>query len=444
MRSVISLLGVLITLLFASANVSACTCGSTGTPCESFGSASAVFVGTPISVSERPQEEGKEIDWNPVAVKFSVEQSYLGVPGTEIDVFTGRGGGDCGYRFKVGQRYLVYASQSQNKTITTICSRTRPFSEATEDLAFLGTLATNTPGVTIQGQVTRERSVDDPIGSDLSITIEGESERKEIRTDAQGRFRVSGLRAGKYKVSLAIPETLSTWQPQREVTVSERGCGTIVWYITDNGRIGGRVIDADGQPVAGIMVSLLNPDDAKEDYVKLVRADDLGRFKFSAVPRGRYLMAVNRNRYRDPKDPTNAYPATYYPGVVDQTHAQPITVGAGEKLNDLELKIPSKRPASILNASVVWSDGSPVANALLSVSDVTQSVSAAVHDESADDQGRFRIDGYVGQKLLIRARSNRPYVASGKGSEPMERSEGVMVTLQRPTESVRIVITKLR
>ena len=268
MRSLILLLGVLITSSLASSTVSACSCGSSGSPCESFGSASAVFVGTPVSVREKPRPTEKDAtkdNWNRIVVKFSVEQSYLGVSGTEIEIFTGSGGGDCGYRFQIGQRYLVYATQYENKLVTSICFRTRPFDSATEDLAFLGTLATSVPGVTIHGQVAPNRA-DEPISSDLSITIEGESEQKEIRTDAQGRFRVSGLRAGKYKVSLEIPETVSTRQPQREVTVADRGCATVSWYLTDNGRVSGRVVDAEGQPIARIMVSLLNSDE--DDFTR--------------------------------------------------------------------------------------------------------------------------------------------------------------------------------
>ena len=61
-----------------------------------------------------------------------------------------------------------------------------------------------------------------------------------------------------------------------------------------------------------------------------------------------------------------------------------------------------------------------------------------------DDQGRFRIEGYVGQKLTISARSNRPYVSTGNRFDPMERAENETITLQRPTQSVRIVITKIR
>jgi hypothetical protein len=446
MRSVIVLLGLLTTVFLAGQNVEACSCGGSGGPCESYGAAAAVFVGTVVSAreNERIKTDRNDVDWTPRAIKFSVEQSYLGVAGTELEVFTGRGGGDCGYEFKIGQRYLVYAQRYQDKLTTSICTRTKPFSSASDDLAFLGTLSSAAPGISILGQVSRPDK-SEPLSPDVVITIEGESERREIRPDAEGLFRVSGLRAGKYKMALTLPETLTTWQRERQLTVSDRGCAAVAWYLTDNGRVSGLVVNAEGQPVPRILVSLVNPaSNRKESYIKLERTDDDGRFVFPAVARGRYLIAVNHNRFPDPNDPVNAYPPSFYPGVIDEALAQAITVGPGEKLSDFEVRLPLKRAASILSGTVVWSDGSPVVNAQLSVTDVTQGESSIGHGVAADALGRFTINGYAGQKLIIEARSNRPYVATGTRFEPMERVEKLKITLERPTEAVRIIITKLR
>jgi hypothetical protein len=445
MRSVIVLLGVIITLSY---NVNACTCAGSGSPCESYGSAAAVFAGTVVSTrtNQRSKEAARaEDDWAPRAFKFSVEQAYLGVVGTEVEIFTGNGGGDCGYQFSIGQRYLVYAYRYKDKLTTGICTRTKPFTSATEDLAFLGTLPSAAAGVTIYGTVNHNDLDSETLASDVLITIEGESDRKEIRPDAKGRFRVSGLRPGKYKVSVRLPETFTTWEPQREVTVSDHGCAAVEWHVTDNGRVAGRVVNPVGEPVARILVSLIDPDaSSKSDNTKLERTDEQGRFAFTAVPRGRYIIAVNDNRYPDPNDPTNAYPTSFYPGVVDKAQAQTITVGAGEKLNELEIRVPAKRPPSILKGTVVWDDGSPIANAVLSVSDVTHSDSRLAHGVNADQRGRFTITGYAGQTLIIEARSNRAYVPIGSRFEPMERTEKTRITLERPTETLQIMITKLR
>lgn len=450
MRPVVLLLGVVIIVLLASPTTNACSCAGNGPPCESYGTASAVFAGTVIAdrVSERPKGErlkGDEIDWVPRAVKFSVEHAFSGGIGTEVEVFTGRGGGDCGYGFKVGQRYLVYAYRYQDKLSTGICTRTRLFSQATEDLAFLGTLSSARPGVTIHGGINREdNKKDEPLSSDISITIEGESQRKEVRPDAEGRFRVSGLPPGKYKVTLHLPDALTTYKNENEITVSDRGCGSVGWYVTDNGRVNGRVVDPNGEPIARILVGLVDPNgNPKENYANLERTDAEGNFKFSGVLRGRYLITINHARFPEPDDPTKAYPPSFYPGVIDKEQAQAITVGPGETVNDLLVRVPAKQPPSAIKVTVVWSDGSPVAKASVGVMDVTQGESAMSYTVPTDEQGKATVDGYIGQKLIISASSNRPWVPNPR-NEPMERAENVRLTLDRPTQTVRIVITKIR
>ena len=451
MRQVLVFLGIAIVFSLAGRDAFACSCMDPGTPCEAYGQAAAVFVGTVTGVRDSQRQQAT--DWTPMAFKFSVEQAYLGVAGSEVEIFTGSGGGDCGYTFQTGQRYLVYAYRYKDKLSTGICTRTKPFSRATEDIAFLGTLSSAPQGVTIFGTVNFRPNYESgdsevkskPLGPDVLITIEGESVQKEIRLDDEGRYRVSGLKPGRYKLRLRLPEALTTPRNEEVITLADRGCGALSWFVTDNGRVSGRVVNADGEPVARIQVSLINPGSSVTDYaVKLERTNDDGYFSFSAVPRGTYNIAVNFIRYPQPNDPTRAYPPSFYPGVVDQKHAQAITVGAGEKLSDLEIRIPSKRPDSALTGTVVWTDGSPVPNAQLLVKDVTLTDSGSDHLVAADEQGKFQIKGYTGQKLVVEARSNRPYVGRGPGVDPLERAESLKITLENPTQSVRIVITKLR
>ena len=464
MRRVLVFLGIAIVFSLASRNAMACTCAAAATPCEGFGTAAAVFVGTVTGVRDtaraqakdinerRKQEDSGESDWASMTFKFSVEQAYLGVAGSEVEIFTGRGAGDCGVSFQTGQRYLVYANRYKDKLTTSICMRTKPFNQATEDIAFLGTLSSAPQGVTIYGTVgyppvgpNRPEGKIEPLSPDVLITIEGESAQKEIRPDAEGRYSVSGLKPGRYKVALRLPETLATPRSEEVLTLADSGCGAVSWYILDNGRISGRVINANGEPVARILVSLIKPGASiTEDAIKLESTNDDGYVSFSAIPRGTYNIAVNYNRFPQPNDPTNAYPPSFFPGVVDQRHAQAITVSAGEKLSDFEIRIPSKRPDSVLNGTVVWADGSPIANAQLLVKDVTLTDNSSIYAVAADELGRFKINGYSGQKFVIAAHSNRPYVARGPGFDPMERAEPLKITLETPTPPLRIVITKLR
>ncbi|NQX97079.1 MAG: hypothetical protein HRT73_04250 [Flavobacteriales bacterium] len=84
-----------------------------------------------------------------------VEKRFKGTRQTDtITVRTGFGGGDCGFNFNVGQRYLIYAEEehrikySQNKPgrekkeligiyRTNICWRTKPIAIAKKELRIL-------------------------------------------------------------------------------------------------------------------------------------------------------------------------------------------------------------------------------------------------------------------------------------------------------------------
>jgi hypothetical protein len=455
----------LVTMLVFSNTAKGCTCMGGEPPCQAFGRASAVFVGTVTGVrtAKQPQPRNREeldslrrdeIYFTPRTFTFSVELGFLGVDGVEVDVATGRGGGDCGYDFKSGKRYLVYAYRltQGNRLATSICSRTKPYEAADEDIKFLGTLPTLSTGVTIYGEIRRQlhsvkRGDAKSLGpvADVALVVEGADERREVRADAQGRYRVSGMRPGKYKITLSLPEELMVHQPEQEVTIADRGCAGVNYFVADNGRISGVVFDAEGQPAPKVLLSLIEADgqDIERDYSKFERTDDDGRYSFTAVPPGRYLVALNVTRFPQPDDPTNAYPPTYYPGVAQASQAAIISLSAGEKLTGRDLRLPQRRSPSVIKGIVIWADGTPVANGSISFRDVTSHDSGMNYGAQTDELGRFTINSYEGQTVVIEARSNRPYVHNPR-NDPMERAEAVRITLANPSEVVKIVITKLR
>jgi hypothetical protein len=87
----------------------------------------AVFVGKVMQIN--PQGYG-------VSMKFRVENVWKGRLSQEVTIFTGQGDGDCGYRFEVGESYLVYAS-GHERLSTNICQRTAPRS-VDGDMKLLG------------------------------------------------------------------------------------------------------------------------------------------------------------------------------------------------------------------------------------------------------------------------------------------------------------------
>lgn len=99
MRYLVVVIAVLGWFGSTSSPARACSCFPAGPPCQAYGSASAVFAGTAVSMRRPGTAYGERV------FKFSVDQAYLGVNGTEVEIFTGNGGGDCGYNFTIGERY---------------------------------------------------------------------------------------------------------------------------------------------------------------------------------------------------------------------------------------------------------------------------------------------------------------------------------------------------
>jgi hypothetical protein len=446
------------TMIIAAGNVAACSCAGGGAPCSELGRSAAVFVGTPISVKVKEPPATRGIDdpdgWTPVTFTFAVDQSFLGIQDREIEVSTGRGGGDCGYQFKLGTRYVVYAYRlSTNRLGTSICSRTVELDRAQEDIEFLRSLGSRKPGVSISGRVLRQLAnvaTGNPatVGpmAGMTLLVEGESERKEVLTDDEGRYSLAGLSPGKFRIKLSLPDELFTYKPEQEITVADRGCANVSYQVIDNGRLSGTLLGPDGQPAAKIDVALMDAEhpNVTESWGRASRTDENGRYSFSALPPGKFLLAVNFKRYPQPDDPTGAFPRTYYPGVADIAKAEVISMGAGENLLDRNFHLPTRRAPSVIRGKVVWNDGTPVMKAGISFREVSYHDSQSNYGIDADEQGYFTINGYIGQTFIIEVRSKRPYVGDRRHFEPMERVEPVRVLITKPSEMVNIVITRLR
>jgi hypothetical protein len=466
-----SFVGVaVITMVFSVTNAFGCFCGGGGTPCEDYGRAAMVFVGTPVAlrtVERSPTRTREEIDFAlPRIFTFSVEQTFLGLQTREIEVSTGMGSSDCGYDFKLGTRYLIYAfDYSKNHRLTTsTCSRTRPFTDASEDFEFFRSFQSRA-GVTIQGEVKRARqnvatgnpSEARPLAN-IGLTVEREGERREVFTGDDGRFRLTGLSPGKFKVTLLLPDELYTYKAEQELTVSDRGCATVNYHVVDNGRLSGRILDPEGQPAVKVALQLMEADhtDPLKDQAKYAQTDAEGRYTFESLPPGRYVLAANLKRLEGPNDPTNVYPRTFYPGVLEISKTEFIDVGTGEAVRDRNWQLPVRRAPSTLTGKVVWADGTPAARAFVVFrevsddppmpNDMEQFARLLVNAQggvAADDSGYFTIKGYVGQiYVMVAAVPRQP--SPGDPRSEQERPQLVRIVLAKPSESVNIVLTKLR
>lgn len=225
-----------------SVEVSACSCLGRPAPCEAYWKASAIFAGTVTDISG---VSGKKVGYglSRRLVRFSVNEAFLGVNGTEAEVKTGLGDADCGYGFRQGGQYLVYAYRQKDGSLYTgICSRTRPLSEAADDLAYIRGLSSAQPGATLFGQVQGRKKIGEELQAvkGARIIIEGAAKQVEATTDEKGRYRVSGLPPDTYRVKIAPVPGLSVDSSEREAKVVDRGCAQIDFWLEPETRISGK------------------------------------------------------------------------------------------------------------------------------------------------------------------------------------------------------------
>jgi len=410
----------------------ACSCMFGGMqPCQEYSEADAVFAGTVVGISRVTIEDGN-YKHSQRLVRFSLEQGFRGIEGSFVEVVTGLGGGDCGYGFKQGGQYLVYARRNaQDKRLYTgICLRTRPLAEAAADLAFIRSLATAEPTGIIFGEVSK-RNYEWKEGEDwrkaiagAELTIEGETARYELKSDAEGAFRMEGLAPGAYKVKLKIPTGLAQLNSknefvetvEHEVKVAARGCVQTGFFLNSDTRVSGYVIDAAARPVANLKLDMRGaPSDPKNINTFLsAQTDAEGQFEFKLVPPGDYLLGVrllSSSGYELPP-----YPRTYYPGVTTKAQAGIVSVKEGERLPNLELRLPPRLAEYSVEGFVVWEDGRPAPGVSIYVSLQEEGELSSHASLRADERGRFTLKVYEGLSYQVSA-----YPQGATGNAPQSK-----------------------
>lgn len=118
----------------------ACSCAKPSSVEEEFARSTDVFAGRVIKVKEESSIRGSVSGH---AILFEVERIYKGDGASQKIIYTGIGGGDCGYPFEEGEDYLVYAYPSSmysniKRLTTIICDRTTVVDQADADFVQLG------------------------------------------------------------------------------------------------------------------------------------------------------------------------------------------------------------------------------------------------------------------------------------------------------------------
>jgi hypothetical protein len=440
-------------LLLCFEDARACSCVANGPPCEAYGQASAVFVGRVVGAAQQNEAvmDGVKTVYDVGTIRFSVQESFRGVDSKEVEIHSGTGGGDCGYWFKRDEVYLIYAHQSSEdkKLYTSICTRTRPISEASEDLEFLHGVSAANPGGTLYGVITqfsgdREHGPFAIIGpmSGLKVIVEGEGRRFEALTNNRGEYRLTGLPPGSYDARPILPDNLGaiahgdtvdrfgSYSGHEKISLADRSCAEMSFTVQFSGLISGRVTNAEGQPVKDIEIDIVRVDDFEKGWSAWT--DEDGRYEFHMVQPGSYFLGLNLEWVPSERNP---YPRMFYPGVRKQSQAAMIGMGDGTKLKGYDFILLPKLVERTISGTVLWPDGRPAAGADVNfeLSDYPgKSLSGQVE---ADQKGGFTLQLFEGLGYRI-------YADAEEAKDKYSHSDPVELTPTEKTKPFKLILTK--
>jgi hypothetical protein len=250
------------------------------------------------------------------------------------------------------------------------------------------------------------------------------------QTDAQGRFEIKELPAGRYTMSASKGGFVSLQYGQRRPSESGTPIELADAQIIDKIAIalprgsvlGGRVTDEFGEPVANATVVAMRYGYAAGGR-RLMPAngansrdttDDQGHYRLFGLPPGDYYVcAMLRTGGPEVSDPANGeasgYAATYYPGTPNIGEAQRVTLAVSQENVNISFGLIATRLVRI-GGQVIGSDGAPAVNGMVMLAPTGAGgarggvLMQGINGGRLDQTGAFRLSGVAPGRYQIQAR----------------------------------------
>lgn len=270
----------------------------------------------------------------------------------------------------------------------------------------------------ITGQVVNEVT-GEPLRKAIvtAFPLEGGNQQSmEAPTDASGKYHIDELPPGKYKITAARNGFVTVAYGGKDarsegtlVTVGPGGTAEASFKMTPHAVVAGRIVDEDGEPLAGVQVHLSSfaRVNGKRTLIpgESGSTNDLGEYRLFGVSPGRYFFSAvynprQWNGAQVAKEAASAsYPPTYYPGATDAQSATRLEVPKGGRLNGIDLtlrKVRGYRVSGQVHSSVPNQSTPGRHTVVLTPKSEELSASWEMNKmKPTDEEGRFVFDGVL-------------------------------------------------
>jgi protocatechuate 3,4-dioxygenase beta subunit len=324
---------------------------------------------------------------------------------------------------------LLSSSASREAVAQTVAAKTAPPANAT-----------------VSGRVT---TIDGKPVANVAVALTpadftGDRNRTAGRatTDAEGRYKITNVAAGRYRLQALAPlytspedRGNSPFNSGKTVTVgASEAVENIDVSLVRGGVITGRVTNSEGKPVIGERINVTNADQPNvsgpaamvvSSFGMVVspfefETDDRGVYRIYGVPPGRYLVSVGQPREGGSLSfgpYATQYQRTFYPNATEAAQAKPVEVTADSEATGVDIALAEAPKSYEARGRIIDERGNPVVGVAYSVGTVRANqpmiASSRSDGSTTDESGSFVVHNLVPGRYAV-------FIANNFGQTPLE------------------------